>query len=79
SEFKPTEKNIDVTAGLASIIKEQYIADASKSTTTKSAMLTDDIESGLAKNRAIVFQKQDETTVSCELNLIHCEQILFRY
>ncbi|CAM4750227.1 unnamed protein product [Rotaria magnacalcarata] len=63
SEFKPTEKNIDVTAGLASIIKEQYIADASKSTTTKSAMLTDDIESGLAKNRAIVFQKQDETTI----------------
>ncbi|CAF2061369.1 unnamed protein product [Rotaria magnacalcarata] len=63
SEFKPAEKNIDVTAGLASIIKEQYIADASKSTTTKSAMLTDDIESGLAKNRAIVFQKQDETTI----------------
>ncbi|CAF4166681.1 unnamed protein product [Rotaria socialis] len=65
SEFKSAEKNIDVTAGLASIIKEQYIADASKPTTTKSAsaMLTDDIESGLAKNRAIVFQKQDETTV----------------
>jgi hypothetical protein len=68
SEFKPTEKHIDVTAGLASTIKEQYIADASK-TTTKPAVPTDDIESGLTKNRANVFEKFDETTVSLFLIL----------
>jgi hypothetical protein len=64
SEFKPTEKYIDVTAGLASTIREQYIADASK-TTTKTVVPTNDIESGLAKNRATVFEKFDESTVSC--------------
>ncbi|CAF3774387.1 unnamed protein product [Rotaria sordida] len=65
SEFKPTEKYIDVTAGLANIIKEQYIADAIKVTTTTSkiAISADDIESGLTKNRAIVFEKPDETTI----------------
>jgi hypothetical protein len=64
SEFKSTEKYIDVTAGLANIIKEQYIADASKTITMKTAVSTEDIESGLTKNRAIVFEKFDETTVS---------------
>ncbi|CAF1311226.1 unnamed protein product [Adineta ricciae] len=65
SEFKSTEKHIDVTAGLATAIKEQYIADASKvaATVTKAPVVTNDIESGLAKNRAIVFEKPDETTV----------------
>ncbi|CAF3382955.1 unnamed protein product [Rotaria sp. Silwood1] len=65
SEFKPTEKYIDVTAGLTNIIKEQYIADASKATTTTSKIEIPavDIESGLTKNRAIVFEKPDETTV----------------
>ena len=66
SEFKSTEKHIDVTAGLATAIKEQYIADASKvaTTVTKAPVVTNDIESGLTKNRAIVFEKPDETTVS---------------
>jgi hypothetical protein len=64
SEFKPTEKHIDVTAGLASTIKEQYIADASK-ITTKTVVPTVDIESGLTKTRATVFEKFDEGTVSC--------------
>lgn len=64
--YKPTEKYIDVTAGLASTIKEQYIADASKSTTSipKTTTPPDDIESGLAKNLAVVFEKADEATVS---------------
>lgn len=68
SEFKSTEKYIDVTAGLASTIKEQYMADASK-TTTKTMVTTDDIESGLTKNRATVFENFDEGTVSFILNI----------
>ncbi|UJR21474.1 hypothetical protein I4U23_024558 [Adineta vaga] len=63
SEFKSTEKCIDVTAGSTTAIKEQYIADASKATTTKASTITDNIESGLTKNRATVFEKLDETTV----------------
>jgi hypothetical protein len=62
-EFKPTEKHIDVTAGLASAIKEQYITGASK-TATKTVIEPVDIESGLAKNRVTVFEKFDEGTVS---------------
>lgn len=64
SEFKSSEKYIDVTAGLASAIREQYIADASKAV-TKASVMTADIESGLTRNRATVFEKPDETTVSC--------------
>ncbi|CAF2825248.1 unnamed protein product [Rotaria sp. Silwood2] len=63
SEFKPTEKYIDVTAGSTNIIKEQYIADASKTTTSKTEIPAVDIESGSTKNRAIVFEKPDETAV----------------
>jgi hypothetical protein len=69
SEFKPTERYIDVTAGLASTIKEQYIADASRATTSRPSVANVDIESGLTKNRAIVFEKPDEFSVSFrELN-----------
>jgi hypothetical protein len=64
SEFKPTEKYIDVTAGLASTIKEQYIADASRSTISRPSVTTVDIESGLTKNRTIAFEKPDELTVN---------------
>jgi hypothetical protein len=64
SGFKSTEKYIDVAAGLTNTIKEQYIADASKTITTKTTVPTEDIESGLTKNRATVFKKFDETTVS---------------
>ena len=64
SGFKPTEKYIDVAAGLTNTIKEQYIADASKTITNKTTVPTEDIESGLTKNLATVFEKFDETTVS---------------
>jgi len=63
SEFKSTEKYIDITAGSATAIKEQYIADASKAALKTASVPTDDIESGLTKNRATVFEKPDETTV----------------
>ena len=62
SDFKPTEKNIDVTVGLANTIKEQYMADISKE--TKPTIPTIDIESGLTRNRAILFEKSDEISVS---------------
>ncbi|CAF1028400.1 unnamed protein product [Adineta steineri] len=62
SEFKSTEKSIDVTAGLATAIKEQYIADASKAT-SKISVPMDDIQSGMTKNRTTAFEKLDETTV----------------
>lgn len=65
SEFKSTEKHIDVTTGLASTIKEQYIADASKAaTTSKTAAIP--VESGLAKSRATVFENPDESTVNID-------------
>lgn len=63
NEYRPTERFIDVTAGLANSIKEQYIADASRSTRPRTSIPTDDIESGLAKNLATVFEKFDEATV----------------
>jgi len=62
TEFKPTEKHIDVTTGL-NTIKEQYMADTSKApTTTKTTPVS--VESGLAKSRATVFENPDETTVN---------------
>ena len=67
SEYRSSEKSIDVIAGLATIIKEQYIADASKSSKPRTSIPTDDIESGLAKNLATVFEKLDEATVSGDL------------
>lgn len=63
TEFKPTEKHIDVTTGL-STIKEQYIADTSKTSTTKATVPSVSVESGLAKSRATVFENPDETTVN---------------
>ena len=51
TEYKSTEKHIDVTAGSTSTIKEQYMADTSKTSTTKTAQPVS-VESGLAKNRA---------------------------
>jgi hypothetical protein len=63
TEYKATEKHIDVTTGLASSIKEQYMADTSKApTTTKTTPVS--VESGLAKSRATVFENPDETTVN---------------
>lgn len=62
SEFKAQEKIIDVTAGLTNVIKEQYIADANRSLNVSSSKPTD-IETGLAKNLATVFEKQDESNV----------------
>ena len=67
SEFKSksTEKPmVDVTAGSTNTIKEQYIADANKILTRKMSIPPDDIESGLTKNRTIVFENFDEGTVS---------------
>jgi hypothetical protein len=63
SEFKSTEKHFDVTAGSTTSIKEQYIADTSKTSTTKTAQPVS-VESGLAKNRATAFENPDETTVN---------------
>jgi hypothetical protein len=63
SEYKSTEKHFDVTSGLASTIKEQYMADTSK-TTAKSTVAPVTVESGLAKNRATAFENPDETTVN---------------
>lgn len=65
SEFKSTEKHIDVTTGLASTIKEQYIADANK-TANASKTTPIAVESGLAKSRATVFENPDETTVNLQ-------------
>jgi len=63
TECKSTEKHFDVTSGLASTIKEQYIADASK-TSTKTTVAPVSVESGLAKSRATAFENPDETTVN---------------
>ncbi len=62
TEFKSSEKHIDVTTGSTSTIKEQYIADAGK-TTTKSTVGPVSVESGLAKSRATAFENPDETAV----------------
>lgn len=64
SEFKSKEKHIDVAAGLASTAREQFMADASKTTAPKAIDSTMDVESGLAKSRATVFENPDETAVS---------------
>lgn len=63
SEFKSTEKHIDVTSGHANTIKEQYMADTSKTTAAKAAGPAVDVESGLAKSRATVFENPDETQI----------------
>jgi hypothetical protein len=62
TEFKSTDKHIDVTTGLATI-KEQYIADTSKTSTTKTTVPPVSVESGLAKSRATVFENPDETAI----------------
>ncbi|UJR27926.1 hypothetical protein I4U23_009186 [Adineta vaga] len=62
TEYKALEKNLDVTTGLASTIKEQYMADTSKSSITKTAQPIT-VESGLAKNRATAFENPDEGTI----------------
>ena len=67
SEFKAQGKQIDVTAGLASTIKEQYMADTSKWTSSTLIPKDIDIETGLAKSRANAFENPDETTVSFAL------------
>ena len=64
SEYKSKEKHIDVAAGLASTIKEQFMADASKTAAPKTIDSTMDVESGLAKSRATAFENPDETAVS---------------
>ena len=63
TEYKATDKHIDVTSGLASTIKEQYMADTSKTSTAKTAQPIS-VESGLAKSRANVFENPDETAVN---------------
>ena len=63
SEFKSQEKQIEVVAGLATTIKEQYMADTSR-TNTVNASKPIDIETGLTKTLANAFEKPDETTVS---------------
>ncbi|CAF3754115.1 unnamed protein product [Adineta steineri] len=62
TEYKSSEKNFDVTSGLASTIKEQYMADTSKVSTTKTAQPVT-VESGLAKSRATAFENPDEATI----------------
>jgi len=69
SEFKSQEKQIDVTAGLASTIKEQYMADMSKSTPSILIPKDIDIETGLTKSRAIAFENPDETLVKRSIEL----------
>jgi len=64
SEYKSTEKHFDVTTGLTSTIKEQYMADTSKTSTTKTTVAPVSVESGLAKNRATAFENPDETAVN---------------
>lgn len=58
SEYKPAEKSIDVTAGLANTIKEQYIADASRKLSKTSVSTIDNelLERGVAKERAAMFK-----------------------
>jgi hypothetical protein len=63
TEYKATDKHIDVTSGLASTIKEQYMADTSK-TSTKTTAQPVSVESGLTKSRANVFENPDETAVN---------------
>ena len=63
SEFKGAERHIDVTSGLANTIKEQYMADTSKTAAAKASGPAVDVESGLAKSRATVFENPDETQV----------------
>ena len=67
SEYKSTEKHIDVTTGLASTIKEQYMADASKAPTMKPTATPVDVESGLAKSRATVFENPDDSAAVCSI------------
>jgi hypothetical protein len=62
TEYKTTEKHIDVVSGSTSSIKEQYMADTNKaSITTKTTPVS--VESGLAKSRATAFENPDETTI----------------
>ena len=63
TEFKSTEKHIDVTSGLASTIKEQYMADTSKTSNSKTTTTPVAVESGLAKSRATAFENPDEASV----------------
>lgn len=63
TEFKASEKNLDVASGLASTIKEQYMADTSK-TNVQRMVQPVTVESGLAKSRANAFENPDEGTVS---------------
>jgi ribosomal protein L19E len=80
SEFKGTERHIDVTSGLANTIREQYIADTSKTSTTKSMAPSVTVESGLAKNRATAFENPDETTVrNRSFFAERCVSIYMRY
>ncbi|CAF3784993.1 unnamed protein product [Rotaria socialis] len=60
SEFKSTEKHIDVTTGLTSTIKEQYMADTSKPVKSTAAPVS--VESGLAKSRATAFENPEDTS-----------------
>ncbi|CAF0781236.1 unnamed protein product [Adineta steineri] len=62
TEYKSSEKHYDVTSGLASTIKEQYMADTTKISTTKTAQPVT-VESGLAKSRATAFENPDEATI----------------
>ncbi len=64
SEFKSSEKHFDVTTGLTTTIKEQYMADTSKTSITKPTAAPVSVESGLAKNRATAFENPDETAVN---------------
>ena len=73
SEFKPTERHIDITTGLASTIKEQYMADTGKTTKTTTAPPIS-VESGLAKNRATAFENPDETTVKIFIIKLNLEK-----
>lgn len=63
TEFKSTEKHIDVTTGLASTIKEQYMADTSKTSNSKNTTTPVTVESGLTKSRTTAFENPDEAAV----------------
>jgi hypothetical protein len=63
TEFKSTEKHIDVISGSASTMKEQYMADTSKTSITKPTAAPVSVESGLTKSRTTAFENPDETAV----------------
>jgi hypothetical protein len=63
TEFKSTEKHIDVISGSASTMKEQYMADTSKTSITKPTAAPVSVESGLTKSRTTAFENPDETAI----------------